>query len=344
MIRRRPSRATALVVGLVAAVALAGALDALRTRDDSGSAPETTSTALAETASLPDPAAARALRDAGVTGLLVVSDRACRLSAFGLPGLEPAELSGRACRLVESGGLLSLDGRLADPDRENVAAACAAGVVELVEDGQRVAAAGSDEGGCAIAWRDAGRLTSVVDGDLVELRREPGSNVLRPRTIVSARENERAFASGLGPRARRTLAFVEAVWPQPTRLVAILRFGPRPRYLLAFFAGRQLDVWRCCFDTLGDLRRSRSGGFVTVRSDRGVLVFRDGGDFVPIGLEEEARAVAWSPRDEWIAVARQSGVQIFEPFEGGYVPIAFLPLAAPRDIAWTPNLLAVSRP
>ncbi|HXV58432.1 MAG TPA: hypothetical protein VD704_11235 [Gaiellaceae bacterium] len=103
--------ATWLVVGALAAVGVAAAVDALR---EGGGRPRpeavrsTTAPLLARQPEL----AVRRLREAGVTGLLTFSDEGCRLHSLSLPELtaEPAP-SYEMCRpLSAAGGLGAVDG------------------------------------------------------------------------------------------------------------------------------------------------------------------------------------------------------------------------------------------
>jgi hypothetical protein len=102
--------ATWLLVGAVAALGTAAAVDALRSE-------ERVSRPVAETPALPGLAdqpelAMRQLREAGVTGVLTYSDEDCRLHAVSLPELRPVHApSFEMCRPATSaGGLGAVDG------------------------------------------------------------------------------------------------------------------------------------------------------------------------------------------------------------------------------------------
>ena len=109
--------ATWLLVGAVAALGFAAAVDALRgnvetVRELQPQPPPTTTTVPGLTGQS-GPAAAR-LRDARVTGVLTYADADCRLSALSLPDLEPVRApSFEMCRpLTDSGGLGAVDGNV----------------------------------------------------------------------------------------------------------------------------------------------------------------------------------------------------------------------------------------
>ena len=105
--------ATWLLVGAVAALGLAAAVDAFREepeRVDRARTPATDSPMLAGGTE----AAARGLREAGVSGVLTYSDEDCRLRALSLPGLEPVRAPSFAmCRpATPTRGLTAIDGKV----------------------------------------------------------------------------------------------------------------------------------------------------------------------------------------------------------------------------------------
>jgi hypothetical protein len=106
--------ATWLLVGAVAALGVAAAVDVLRGGEavvrESGP-PKTTTDATPGLTGPAGPAVAR-LRNAGVSGVLTYADDDCRLKAVSLPELDPARApSFEMCRpLTDSGGLGTNDG------------------------------------------------------------------------------------------------------------------------------------------------------------------------------------------------------------------------------------------
>ena len=105
--------ATWLLVGAVAALGVAAAVDALRDEEVvvRESRPQTTTAAIPGLTGQAGPAAAR-LREARVAGVLTYADDDCRLSAVSLPDLEPARApSFEMCSpLTDSSGLGTVDG------------------------------------------------------------------------------------------------------------------------------------------------------------------------------------------------------------------------------------------
>lgn len=105
--------ATWLLVGAVAALGIAAAVDSLQSQEavvQEARPPPVTPT-IPDLTGQAGPAAAR-LREAGVTGVLTYADDDCRLRAVSLPELEPARApSFEMCRpLTDSGGLGTVDG------------------------------------------------------------------------------------------------------------------------------------------------------------------------------------------------------------------------------------------
>jgi len=308
---------TALAVGLVAAIGVAALVDGLRS---GGPVPAT--------ATEPEPDLARqvaALREAGALGLLVVSRPGCRVELLAMPDLArtPLEL---CAELDASGRLVSLDGRLPSPaDNLSFASCVEEGV--LVERGDLT----FQLPGCAPAWRPDGMLSVVAGGELWGVRLPD----TRPRLLLSREELGRLFDPRLPPDDRRSLEVREVVWSSDTHLVTILRRDSEPRYLVATLRPSEVLRWHCCFEDLRRVRLSPGGMFVDVASEEGALVYRATGEPFPLGLEggRPAEAVAWSPADRFLAVARAGSVTIFEPDGSGLAPIARLPIEA-ADLRW----------
>ena len=105
--------ATWLLVGAVAALGIAAAVDSLRgdERVVRESRPTPTTATVSGLSGQAGPAAAR-LREAGVSGVLTYSDDDCRLRAVSLPDLQPVRApSFEMCRpLTDSSGLGTVDG------------------------------------------------------------------------------------------------------------------------------------------------------------------------------------------------------------------------------------------
>jgi hypothetical protein len=93
---------TWLLIGAVAALGLAAAVDAVRPEPEQTNAAEKSSTTVPEL-SRESEAAVRRLREAGISGVLTYSDEDCRLRAVSLPELEPVRAPSFAmCRPATS--------------------------------------------------------------------------------------------------------------------------------------------------------------------------------------------------------------------------------------------------
>lgn len=316
--RRLPS---ALAVGIVVAIGVAALVDGLRSGDP---VPATAT----ESEPGPEPDLARhaaALREAGALGLLVVRRPDCGVELLAMPDLARTSLE-LCAELDASGHVVSLDGRLPSPaDNVHVASCVEEGV--LVERGDLT----FQLPGCAPAWRPDGMLSVVSAGELWGVRLPD----TRPRRLLSREELGRLFDPGLPPGDRRSLEVREVVWSSDTHLVTILRRDSEPRYLVATLSPTEVLRWHCCFEDLRRLRLSPGGTFVDVASEEGALVYRTTGEPFPLGLQggRPVEAVAWSPADRFVAVARAGSVTIFEPDGSGLAPIARLPIEA-ADLRW----------
>jgi hypothetical protein len=310
---------TLLAVAVVAAVGVAALVDGLRPGE-----PEPVREETAE----PDPDVARqaaALREAGAIGLLVVSRPDCRVDLLALP-----DLTGRAFELCAalgaSGRMVSLDGRLPSPADNIHVASCtdeAEGVV--LERGATILSFP----GCAPAWRPDGLLTVVAEGEVWGFRPADSSTV----RLLPGRKLRGLFDPSLPPGDRRSLEVREVVWSSETHLIAILRREVEPRYFVAAMSSREVLWSHCCFEDLRRLRLSPGGTFVDVESEDGALVYDSTGAPFPLEGGRPPEAVAWSPADRFLAVARAGSVTILEPGRSGLAAIARLPIDA-ADLRW----------
>jgi hypothetical protein len=72
---------------------------------------------------------------------------------------------------------------------------------------------------------------------------------------------------------------------------------------------------------------------VDVESEDGALVYDSTGAPFPLEGGRPPEAVAWSPADRFLAVARAGSVTILEPGRSGLAAIARLPIDA-ADLRW----------
>jgi WD40-like Beta Propeller Repeat len=325
---------TVLVVVVVAAIALAAGFDALRGESASEPAAQSETEPPVSTTNETEESAP----EAELTGTLYYTDESCELQAIELPGQRPVEAPGwDECRFVLS------------PHRRRVAGAGSGwdprsdpliGRLFQSEDGRiQVSTNRGPEGavfaGRAPAWRPDGTLTYFADG---AVREWPSGDV-----VLSQRDLVRALRTLPIPElATRYDRFRvrEAAWLDDRRLAAILSAdGPESREdMLAIYDGTELDQFT--FDGpggLSELRASPGGRYVAARSTGG----RDApGGFVMIESGRELntprlvgyRALAWSPDEQWVAIAAEGGVFVYRPGAPG-PPELELDLDA-QDLAW----------
>jgi hypothetical protein len=204
---------TWLVVGGLAAIGLAAAVDAFRGEPEVART-EAVTTAPHDLARESGEVVSR-LREAGVSGVLTYSDQDCRLHAVSLPSLEPVRApSFEMCRPATStGGFGVLDGDV-------VWAGLGYGAVQVVLSGERLSQ--------AILGAEAGAQARFRAVQAVSLDEE--------RMLVlaesTAREQERVLAVFDGPQAEFAhlswwAGGARAVRPSPQgTYFALIRGGP----------------------------------------------------------------------------------------------------------------------
>jgi hypothetical protein len=321
---------TLLVVVVVAAIAIAAGVDALR--GDSGPEPAARSepeepNASTTTTSEPAPAAAP------FGGVLYYTDESCQLRAAQLPGLDAAE----APNWDECAFVLSPDGRRVagegsgwDPHSDPLRGR----LFEFVDGRIQVSTNAGPEGepfsGEAPAWRPDGTLTYFADR---AVREWPSG-----RVVLSQRDLRRALRQtsvpGLG--GFRRIRVREAAWLGDRRLAAILSVeGPSGSWdvLTSFDDGGLQEVYVETPGRFADLRASPAGRYFAARRGQdGVILSEPGrGEVGSLGIVGY-RAIAWSPDEQWAAVAAESGVFVFRP-SSSRLPELELELDA-HDLDW----------
>jgi hypothetical protein len=239
----------------------------------------------------------------GVRGELVLHDGACSETTLTLPDLDRRE-SNLACAPT---GARSPDGRQV--------ARCVDGRIEVSS-----AKTGELEWfdrGCIPAWRPDGALTAAYAGQVVRLR--PCASF--PCIEIALAELERAarLHPAVPVRAARVRAFVEGItWMSPTRAaVAIsIRVGA-PVDLggvgtIAFFEdGRLQPTTQPQFRSIGaPLDASPRGTYVTQTGD---IIMRADGSLLGLPQQlRQARALAWSPDERFLALATRFAVTVVD--------------------------------
>jgi hypothetical protein len=311
---------SALVIGAVALVAVAAAVDGIRggEREPGPRSPGAEAVDVESTAE-------------SVSGTLVYLDRHCRLHRIALPSGADAN----APRQVSCGLTLDPTGRLAQADETwqpggALSARCIDGhVVVHASGGEPIL----HRRGCSPAWKPDGSLTYVVDGSL-----RLSSRLRDRRLLLSARDVSRAVGPAratIGPTRLR-----EVAWLDDQRFAALLTTnkppGPEGLDLLVVFDARR-PVRGATFlaPRLSGLVASPRGGHLVVRTGRGLreaLAFFDRSG-APSNLSfVNAHAIAWSPDERWAIAATRRSILLFRT-TGPYLRVRRFAIVA-TDVAW----------
>ena len=288
---------TWIIVAAVGVLVALAAADALRSTNEGS--PETT----VAQPSAPD-----------LQGVVVVGP-SCSLRALRLPAL--VELD--APRRTDCGGIVwSSDGTLN--------ASCADGYTDV----------GTSEGrhlfrvrGCAPAWREDGSVSVIRDGELFFARRR-GS----PRIFFSREQ----LAQGLAGRvpAGERFELVEVAWLTLTNFAAIVRGPHRWERAVAFLSpGGAGTLVPELGQRISDLRVSPLGNLAFARNQLGreFVMLTDAGVEVPLPRIANARAITWSPNEEWVALATRTATFIART---GSRRVVFRVPAGGDTLAWLP--------
>ena len=328
-----PRRGTWLVIGTLAAIALAAAFDSLRGRNEEpASAPGTTTE---RTATGAVPAEAEGEPEAepdAFAGVLYYTDESCELQAVRLPNRNAEEAPAwDECRFVLSpdGGRVSGAGSGWDPHADP-----RRGRLFQTERGMiEVATNGGPEGeafrGAAPAWRPSGVLTYFARGAVREW--PSGAVLIGQRHLLEGLANAPDVREVAPFRSVRVL---EAAWLDDDRLATILSARIRSgveAIAVAVYDEAEVDTVVFVEEEISDLRVSPRGDFIAARSSIGFLLIDESGAPVPAPQLRGYRTIAWSPDGLWAAIATASGVYVFRL---GEIHLrARLPIVA-HDLAW----------
>jgi hypothetical protein len=295
---RLPSWLVVAAVGILLALAAA---DAIRS----------TGSSTPEHRSQPGPSRPRP------TGLLVISGSDCSVTALRLPtltGLQPP-------RAPDCGGA-------AWSDDGTLVAECNRGLTRVVNaDGQlfyRVR-------GCAAAWRPDGSVGVIHGGDLVLAR-----SVGRPFTLTARTRLVRNLSEFVQRPA--TYRLFDFDWIDLSRFAGLVR-GARPWEQAAVIATTDGPVEMFAPEYgqhISSLVVSPLGtylAFARNRLGREFLMLTQGGVEVALPRIANARAIAWSPDERWVALATRTSTFIART---GTREVAFRVPQGGDSLAWLP--------
>jgi hypothetical protein len=261
------------------------------------------------------------LRRNGVGGVLYFVDRSCRLHALGLPALStlPAPRGG-GCRALVSPASAP-PGWSLWPRKTPLAAHC---------EHRRVIVSATAGlalpmiGGCAPAWRPDGSMTYIRRGAIVQFPRTGRAQVLRSREQLSL-----ALAGAPGLDGSSGWRATRVAWLGPSRFAIVASAGSTT--ILAVFSGRQIVSMRTRIpSTVTELRASPMGGFLVLRTRRGLEVYDGRRSFLPrLRRFGTPTAIAWSGDERWVGLARAGRVVLQGPRAHVALPIDAI------DLGWT---------
>jgi hypothetical protein len=266
--RRLPSW---LIVGAVGALVALAAADALRPTGESARKTATE-------AGAPD-----------LHGVLVVAGPDCSVAALRLPGLTEQQPP----RQPDCGGVVwSRDNTLAARCTKTNGTEVLTANLEFTARVQ----------GCAPAWRPDGALGVIRAGDLLVWRRRGRTQLFISKQQLAEWLNGR-LASGEG------WEFAEVAWIERTTVAAILQ-GPRSaEQALAIMSPGGLELFVPTFgQQIEDLRVSPRGdmAFARTRLEPTYSMLRRNGNEVALPRIANARSLAWSPGERWVALATRT--------------------------------------
>jgi hypothetical protein len=288
---------TWLVVGALTALAAVAVADAIR--------PSGSSTGL----SLQPP------RASALQGTLVVAGPDCSVSALRLPALVEEEPPRRPdCGLT----VWSADG--------TVSARCARDVTIVGPTSNGLL---FQLRGCAPAWRADGALSVIREGSLVVAPRHGAPRVYVARDAVASQVSEQLPNS-------ENYELAEVQWLDQSTFAAILS-GRQPwqRAVAVFDQGALETVVPEFGQRISSLTVSPHGnlGFAHNQLGREFVMLTHDGREVPLPRIANARAIAWSPDERWVALMTRT--TIFIAHTGTRQVVRQIPVGG-DSLDWTP--------
>jgi hypothetical protein len=290
---------TWLVVGAIGAIVALAAADALR------------STGGSERRAAPRPTVD------DLTGTLLVADADCSVQALRLPDLTQDEPSRRPdC----AGAVWSDDATLV--------AECNGGVTAVHNQSRELV---RRVRGCSPAWREDGSVGVLSHGSLVLAR-----SVFRPVVLMTPAEL-RANLEELVEQPE-TYDFVAFDWIATSRFAAVVRGGRlEEQALVVFTTDDRLElILRGLGRLVSSVRVSPLGNYLVLTNnspERGFSALTRAGERVLLPRVSDARALAWSPDEEWVALATPEETVVART--GSREVVARLPMGG-EALRWLP--------
>jgi hypothetical protein len=291
---------TWLVVAAIGAIVALAAADALR------------STGGSERRAAPRPTVD------DLTGVLLVADAECTVQALRLPDLTQDEPSRRPdC----AGAVWS--------DDASLVAECSGGVTAVHNQSRELV---RRVRGCSPAWRADGSIGVLDRGSLVLAR-----SVFRPVVLMTPAEL-RANLEELVEEPE-TYDFVAFDWIATSRFAAVVRGGRlEEQALVVFTTDDQLElIMRGLGRLVSSVRVSPLGNYLVLTNnspERGFSVLTRQGKRVLLPRVSDARALAWSPDEEWVALATPEEIVVART--GSREVVARLPVGG-EALSWLPE-------
>jgi hypothetical protein len=319
---------TVLVVVVVAAIALAAGIDAIR-GDDSSPEPEA------------EPPSASTTQPEGPTndvplagelgGTLYYTNASCELEAIELPRQTPAETPNwDECRFVLSpnGRRVAGEGSGWDPSADPVVGRLFESEGGLIQVSTDRGPDGEPFSGTAPAWRPDGTLTYFADG---AVREWPSGRVLisERRLLVAAMTHLNAPADS---SVVKDVLVGHMTWLDQAEAVVAIRAtvpGGADLDLAAVFGPGRRPAGFSVLAPIEALWSSSQGGYWAIAAG-GLQLFRSR-SALPLPALVDTVAVTWSPDAGHMAVATRASVFVFPPGETS--PMRRLPVSA-NDLAW----------
>jgi hypothetical protein len=296
---RLPSWLIVAAVGILIALAAADALRSTGSGEQRRTEPQPTPTR------------------ADLDGLLLLADADCSVTALRLPDLTPEEPPRRPdCR----GTVWSVDGTLV-AECKNVVTAVHNASGELV---RRLP-------GCSPAWRDDGSIGVLHDGALVLAR-----SVFNPLALMTRSELHENLADVV--ERPETYEFVAFDWIGTSRFAAAVRGGRlEDQALVVFTTDQRIErIVTGLGRLVSSVHASPLGDYLALTyntPERTFAALTVEGERVALPPVDDARAIAWSPDERWVALASPTALVVART--GSPEVVARLPVGG-EALEWLP--------